>query len=67
MLSKMISLGIDNTLSKNRASLAVASNKDYLTKRGQGVLEKFEDNMDFITKNTQFPSNFSQASLSTMQ
>jgi hypothetical protein len=67
MLSKMISLGINEELHNKRACSVVASNKDYLIKKGQGVLEKFEINMDFISKNTQFPSSMSQKSISNMQ
>jgi len=67
MIAKMTSLGINDILSKKRACSVVASSSDYLTKPGQGVLEKFEINMDHLSKHTQFPSAMSQKSISTMQ
>lgn len=66
LLTKMTSLGIAQGLDTERASLAVASNKDYLTKKGQGVLEKVMDNFDHLREHTQFPSRFSQDSYTTM-
>jgi hypothetical protein len=66
LVSKMTTLGISDELSEKRATLVVASNKDYLIKKGQGVLEKFEHNWSFLRESTQFPSTLSQSSITNM-
>ena len=64
MLAKLLTIGLDHSRCKDRVALITADQKEYLIK--DGTLNKFEQAIDFLAKNTQFPSAMYQNSLSQM-
>jgi hypothetical protein len=64
MLARLLTVGLDEERRRNRTALISADQKEYLIK--DGTLNKFEHAIDFLAKNTQFPSAMYQNSLSQM-
>jgi hypothetical protein len=63
-LSKDFIIGENKTSSKNVRGMIVAYTREYLTK--DGTLNKFENMIDFIAENTNFPSKRLKSSLGEM-
>ena len=64
ILAKNFICGISKKQHKSIKSLAVAFSEEYLTK--DGLLNKFENALDFLAETTQFPSRRSISSLNSM-
>lgn len=65
MLSRLFTIGIgEKELSTKRKALIVADLKTYLI--DDGTLNKFEDSLDHLAKNTEFPQHKERDSLTNM-
>lgn len=65
MLSRLFTIGIgEKELSTKRKALIVADLKTYLI--DDGTLNKFEDTLDHLAKNTEFPQHRERDSLTNM-
>lgn len=65
MLSRLFTIGIgEKELSTKRKALIVADLKTYLI--DDGTLNKFEDSLDHLAKNTEFPQHRERDSLTNM-
>ena len=65
LLTRMFTIGLDQDRCNSRVGLITASDKKYLIDN-DGTLNKFEIALDHLSKTTQFPTTYSQRSVSNM-